>query len=62
DQVWQYQSRRVYATGQGEVNCIIETRGRVWEDAAAKDTAPLTEPTYEALAQRGHGHLSDDRF
>ena len=50
DQVWQYQSRRVYATGQGKVNWIIETRGRVWEDAAAKDTAPLTAPTYEALA------------
>ena len=26
-------------TGQGEVNWIIETKGRVWEDTAVKDTA-----------------------
>ena len=29
----------VQRTGQGEVNWIIETKGRVWEDTAAKDTA-----------------------
>jgi type III restriction enzyme len=29
----------IQRTGQGEVNWIIETKGRVWEDTAAKDTA-----------------------
>ena len=29
----------VQRTGQGEVNWIIETKGRVWEDTDAKDTA-----------------------
>jgi type III restriction enzyme len=29
----------VQRAGQGEVNWIIETKGRVWEDTAAKDTA-----------------------
>jgi len=29
----------VQMTRQGEVNWIIETKGRVWEDTAAKDTA-----------------------
>jgi type III restriction enzyme len=29
----------VQATGQGEVNWIIETKGRVWESTAAKDAA-----------------------
>ena len=29
----------VQRTGQGEVNWIIETKGRVWEDTAVKDTA-----------------------
>jgi type III restriction enzyme len=29
----------VQTTGQGEVNWLIETKGRIWEDTAAKDTA-----------------------
>ena len=29
----------VQSTSQGEVNWIIETKGRVWEDTAAKDAA-----------------------
>jgi len=29
----------VQSTGQGEVNWIIETKGRVWEDTAVKDAA-----------------------
>jgi type III restriction enzyme len=29
----------VQRTGQSEVNWIIETKGRVWEDTAAKDVA-----------------------
>jgi type III restriction enzyme len=29
----------VQRTGRGEVNWIIETKGRVWEDTAAKDAA-----------------------
>ena len=29
----------VQRTGQGEVNWIIETKGRAWEDTVTKDTA-----------------------
>ncbi len=29
----------VQRTGQGEVNWLIETKGRVWEDTAVKDAA-----------------------
>jgi hypothetical protein len=29
----------VQRTGQGEASWIIETKGRVWEDTAVKDTA-----------------------
>jgi len=29
----------VQRTGQGEINWIIETKGRVWEDTAVKDAA-----------------------
>jgi hypothetical protein len=29
----------VQRTGQGEVNWIIETKGRIWADTAAKDAA-----------------------